>query len=279
MLRVDQCGRAFDVFVSLRFVCTCLCVFVSSSLGSQALQHHSLFDRLGRIDPVMELNFCNKAPQRRVLYKVSRRRPNSDLATMCPVCPEVLAELHVMTLDKVFKSEDAGKAQTFRKTSQLTQSRQSTAQAMYIPAAGQYNYEYLPPDRRAGVPQTQAKQSTMRRLIHRLSLRALDRRVRLGGFLGWPKAPNSPSVIPCFYGVTSSGSVLRALRQHRIQSLAAPGLHSSTVLLLLLHGRAPGRTEVTATITAVGPGDCLSEYCLWVEGWKHRGLLAKPWRP
>ena len=119
-MRVDQCGRAFDVFVSLRFVCTCLCVFVSSSLGSQALQHHSLFDRLGRIDPVMELNFCNKAPQRRVLYKVSRRRPNSDLATMCPVCPEVLAELHVMTLDKVFKSEDAGKAQTFRKTSQLT---------------------------------------------------------------------------------------------------------------------------------------------------------------
>eukprot|EP00439_Symbiodinium_sp_Y106_P045782 s258_g5.t2 len=131
---------------------------------SQALQHHSLFDRLGRIDPVMELNFCNK----------------------------VLAELHVMTLDKVFKSEDAGKA-------------------MYIPAAGQYNYEYLPPDRRAGVPQTQAKQSTMRRLIHRLSLRSTESKV-------WP-------------------------------------------------------TEVTATITAVGPGDCLSEYCLWVEGWKHRGNL------
>ena len=43
-------------------------MFVPANLGSQALQHHSLFDRLGRIDPVMELNFCNKARQRRVLY-------------------------------------------------------------------------------------------------------------------------------------------------------------------------------------------------------------------
>ncbi|CAE7547816.1 Kcnh5 [Symbiodinium necroappetens] len=128
---------------------------------SQALQHHSLFDRLGRIDPVMELNFCNK----------------------------VLAELHVMTLDKVFISEDTGKA-------------------MYIPAAGQYNYEYLPPNLRAAP--AQPKQSKMRRLIHRLSLRSAESKV-------WP-------------------------------------------------------TEVTTT-TAVGPGDCLSEYCLWVDGWKHRGNL------
>ncbi|CAE7575413.1 KCNH6 [Symbiodinium sp. CCMP2456] len=129
---------------------------------SQALQHHSLFDRLGRIDPVMELNFCNK----------------------------VLAELHVMTLDKVFKSEDTGKA-------------------MYIPAAGQYNYEYLPPNLRAAP--AQPKHSKMRRLMHRLSLRSTESKV-------WP-------------------------------------------------------TEVAATTTAVGPGDCLSEYCLWVDGWKHRGNL------
>ncbi|CAE7659296.1 KCNH6 [Symbiodinium pilosum] len=96
---------------------------------SQALQHHSLFDQLGRIDPVMELNFCNK----------------------------VVTELHVIALDKVFKSGDTGKA-------------------MYIPATGQCYYEYLPPDLPTA-PAPQTKRSIVSQFIRRLSLRSLESKV------------------------------------------------------------------------------------------------------